>query len=121
VLQYPCSHCRQTLLARHEFVGSYVICPHCEQVNQIPEPAPARLKDALADPTQVDALRCPRCGYSLRGLDENLCPECGRRFDAQYLLRTRWGQHDNPIPQTVIIAAGLLFLFLLLMCLAVTH
>lgn len=25
--------------------------------------------------------RCPRCGYSLRGLPENRCPECGILFD----------------------------------------
>ena len=121
MLQYPCDHCRNTLLARHEFVGDYVVCPHCEHVNRIPEPAPARLKDSLADPKQVDGLRCPRCGYSLRGLDENLCPECGRRFDAQYLLRTRWGQDANPLTQFATVVSVVLIIFMMLMCLAVVR
>lgn len=25
--------------------------------------------------------KCLRCGYSLRHLPDNCCPECGRRFD----------------------------------------
>src|SRR5215470_15253668 len=25
-----------------------------------------------------DALRCPACGYSLRGIDAERCPECGQ-------------------------------------------
>ena len=28
-----------------------------------------------------DAGRCRRCGYLLRGLPENRCPECGTEFD----------------------------------------
>jgi DNA-directed RNA polymerase subunit RPC12/RpoP len=121
VLQYPCDQCRRALVARHEFVGDYVVCPHCEHVNQIPEPAPKTLKYALPDPAQVDGLRCPRCGYSLRGLDENLCPECGRRFDAQYLLRTRWGQEVNPLTQFATIVGVVLIIFMMLMCLALVR
>ncbi|MDM8006127.1 MAG: hypothetical protein QUV05_08280 [Phycisphaerae bacterium] len=37
-------------------------------------PAPRR-DDLLAD------ARCLKCGYSLRGLSENRCPECGTAFD----------------------------------------
>lgn len=29
----------------------------------------------------MDALVCSRCGYSLTGLPENRCPECGLSFD----------------------------------------
>jgi len=46
-----------------------------------------------ADPL-TDA-RCPRCGYSLRGLPENRCPECGRPFDPAEFTGTflpRWPQ-----------------------------
>ena len=32
----------------------------------------------IADPTI-----CPQCGYSLRGLASNRCPECGTRFDVE--------------------------------------
>lgn len=33
------------------------------------------------DPNEpVDALRCPTCGYSLIGLTEPRCPECGQQF-----------------------------------------
>ena len=32
-------------------------------------------KSGLPDP-----LRCPNCGYSLLGLTEPRCPECGQRF-----------------------------------------
>ncbi|NLE61999.1 MAG: hypothetical protein GX616_26890 [Planctomycetes bacterium] len=27
-----------------------------------------------------DPLRCPKCGYSLLGLTEPRCPECGQEF-----------------------------------------
>lgn len=33
----------------------------------------------IADP--LSYARCPHCGYSLRGLPENRCPECGNTFD----------------------------------------
>jgi len=32
-----------------------------------------------------DAL-CPKCGYSLKGLLQNRCPECGEDFDPTYVL-----------------------------------
>ena len=44
-----------------------------------------RFKVWLQARTAVDAegyLRCKGCGYSLRGLTEPRCPECGREFDA---------------------------------------
>ncbi len=30
-------------------------------------------------------LSCPGCGYSLTGIKENTCPECGREFDRAHL------------------------------------
>jgi hypothetical protein len=41
-------------------------------------PLPLRA-DLLAD------AHCPHCGYSLRGLPENRCPECGEAFDPDEL------------------------------------
>ena len=32
-------------------------------------------------------LRCPHCAYNLTGLSDDRCPECGRTFDRQALLR----------------------------------
>lgn len=33
-----------------------------------------------------DDARCLACGYALRGLSENRCPECGKEFDPQNAL-----------------------------------
>ena len=33
------------------------------------------------------AAYCPRCGYALRGLPGNICPECGSLFDRALLAR----------------------------------
>jgi hypothetical protein len=33
-------------------------------------------------------LKCPTCGYDVRGLPENRCPECGRPFDPAILRRS---------------------------------
>jgi len=30
-----------------------------------------------------ETMRCLGCGYDLRGLPENRCPECGRGVDPQ--------------------------------------
>lgn len=37
----------------------------------------------------ADALNCPLCGYDLRGLPENRCPECGHAFDPDELRRAK--------------------------------
>lgn len=33
------------------------------------------------DPDESAGLRCALCGYDLRGLPGDICPECGREFD----------------------------------------
>lgn len=38
-------------------------------------------------PAADDALNCPLCGYDLRGLPANRCPECGHAFDPDELRR----------------------------------
>jgi hypothetical protein len=46
---------------------------------QSPDPS-SHNDDPLAD------AHCPHCGYSLRGLPENRCPECGKPFGPHELL-----------------------------------
>lgn len=49
------------------------------------------ISSGAADPL-ADA-HCTQCGYSLRGLPENRCPECGRAFDPAEILasfRPKW-------------------------------
>src|SRR5215468_1275370 len=38
-----------------------------------------------APPTEPELL-CGACGYNLRGVPSNRCPECGREFDPNYLI-----------------------------------
>ena len=36
--------------------------------------------------TNSQALHCPRCDYDVRGLQDDVCPECGARFTPAELL-----------------------------------
>jgi hypothetical protein len=47
------------------------------------DPRPAAAPDWAAVAEEV---RCPLCGYNLRGLAEPRCPECGYRFEWEPLL-----------------------------------
>lgn len=43
-------------------------------------------------------IRCPNCDYDLRGLTEDRCPECGRRFSSREVAtyaETRWLPQKN--------------------------
>jgi len=44
-----------------------------------------KLFSAIAD---RDFLVCLECGYDLRHLDNDRCPECGVRYDAEEVVRT---------------------------------
>jgi len=35
---------------------------------------------ASTDPLRFADFHCPRCKYDLRGLERNICPECGQEF-----------------------------------------
>ncbi len=41
--------------------------------------------------------RCWKCGYYLRGLDSQRCPECGRQRQGRRDLRLRLGASDRPL------------------------
>ncbi len=45
----------------------------------------------------VEALRCPLCAYSMRGLHTSDCPECGARFTIEQLLSAQ-ACRDGPEP-----------------------
>jgi len=45
--------------------------------------------DAAAGVTPEFLPRCPQCDYILVGLADNRCPECGRAFQSEDLLRSR--------------------------------
>lgn len=46
--------------------------------------------------TLPDTAVCLHCGYSLRGLPENVCPECGKAFDPAE--PTTWRDTSQPEP-----------------------
>ena len=116
-MEFLCGGCGHRISAPDELAGNYIVCVRCERMGEIPEPAPMSLEDPSVA-RLLTGLRCPRCGYTLRGLRENTCPECGRRFDPLYLVRTRWGQGPNqsPLVVTGAIAAVVILLLLWTMC-----
>ena len=63
---------------------------------QPPALGPAAAPPLLDTPETRDALACPLCGYSLRGLaaaERPQCPECGYQFTFPELLRARQLAH----------------------------
>lgn len=73
--------------------------------------------DARADPARFPdeqfPLFCPACDYSLRGLEQGRCPECGREFERgrllveQYVVERgwrRWGRTRRYAKWTFILA-----------------
>ncbi len=50
--------------------------------------------EAIANPEPE--LYCRNCGYNLRGLSENRCPECNRSFDPKTAAATRTAAPSAP-------------------------
>jgi hypothetical protein len=61
-----------------------------------------------------ETMYCLSCGYDLRGLPENRCPECGRAFDPNkpttYITRVESGRRYLLLASLGIIAVGLAFM-----------
>jgi hypothetical protein len=57
----------------------------------------------------LDQLTCPGCGYALRGLPDNVCPECGREFDAAAMLTHP--PRTSPSPETARLCMFVAVLF----------
>jgi DNA-directed RNA polymerase subunit RPC12/RpoP len=49
-------------------------------------------KEAPAKSADGHDVRCPACGYNLRGLSEARCPECGKRFTLDELFNAQPGR-----------------------------
>jgi hypothetical protein len=65
-------------------------------------------------------LHCEHCGYSLTGLTENRCPECGRTFDVDALrlaaqARAARARATSAIHGSVLVVAGWV-----VMCIGIT-
>jgi hypothetical protein len=58
-----------------------------------PSALPASAKDDVNEQGLRDAARCPLCDYSLRGLTDPRCPECGYAFDWKELLYAELHRH----------------------------
>lgn len=59
-------------------------------------------------------IRCQHCGYTLTGLLENKCPECGRRFDPEYLLKLQHGDRRSTSGELIFSLSSLGVILLLL-------
>lgn len=45
----------------------------------------------------ADQIVCPKCGYSLTGLSESRCPECGAQYTLGELLASQPGREANAL------------------------
>src|SRR5947207_552309 len=70
---------------------SNALCEAAAMSNPLTEKAATVPSPADPVPDEFDLL-CERCGYSLVGLNGNVCPECGQTFDpsALPLARIPW-------------------------------
>jgi len=56
-------------------------------------------------------MRCRTCGYRLRDLEANRCPECGRSFDPRY-SSTFLAERERNFPTRSVLTWAILLLFL---------
>lgn len=84
-----CLRCERRVLARDEWIGTDVRCPHCDAIMRVP-PRALDNRPVLAGAPSVAPRRnftfpCARCGCLLEGHTgitgrEAGCPTCGARF-----------------------------------------
>lgn len=55
----------------------------------------ARVRVAHDFVSLPDVRKCDACGYDLRGLTQPRCPECGRRFSDERMIRVRAAGMDT--------------------------
>ncbi len=85
----------------------------------IPTQTPPMPWEGQAIPEHLN-LRCTQCGYSLTGLKNRICPECGKPFDPlatyQQNIKSTWEFHfsyQRPLWQYVALGVSLLPAWLL--------
>lgn len=94
-IHIQCIRCEREVLARLEWVGREVECPHCYSLLRVPAPQGQTVTRAQAPslgPRAVFNFPCPRCGCLLEahtGMSgyAGRCPGCGVRF---LVPRLRW-------------------------------
>lgn len=89
-----CRRCDRPVLARAEWVGREVGCPHCQSLMRVPE-VPADGRPVRAEAPSLSArhgfnFACPRCDCLLEahtGMCGHLgtCPTCGAHFDVPFV------------------------------------
>lgn len=83
-----------------------------EPTDAVP-PAPA------PESTPVEVGYCLRCGYDMRGLGTEVCPECGTRFDAKaaraFTVKWAWDLRQRLRIANVVSAIGCLIALLYLL------
>lgn len=70
-------------------------------------------------PNHFRGLNCPHCDYELRGLQTTRCPECGTKFDPNYVGSSTIDEHRRApwiratlIALIVIALAGLIYMLI---------
>lgn len=63
-------------------------------------------------PIEAEHILCKQCGYALKGLTSNVCPECGRAFDPDDPDTVKIALRVTPMPpfpwkMVLLVAIGL--------------
>ncbi len=112
-MKISCPKCRELLVVPDSIMGGYMICRVCGAGFDVPEPPPMFFSGGVS-PAGAH-LRCYFCGYTVEGLRENRCPECGRRFDPDFLREHQDHQPERPLEMLIMVSA-LTFIGLLVFC-----
>ena len=116
-MEFRCQHCGDPLSVSDEVIGRHVMCIHCERSNVVPDPTPVLLENVSLAAVLAE-VRCPHCGYLLKGLTDNRCPECGRRFDPIRVIRLVGNprRRERDLFVAGMVAGAILVITLLSLC-----